>query len=60
MQARHSELTALMTSRGTLSLNLRELEEEKLIKRRVAVTKPIQTFYSLTEKGKERKVLHNP
>jgi len=36
-----------------LSANLKELEKEELINRRVVTTKPIQTYYSLTEKGKE-------
>jgi DNA-binding HxlR family transcriptional regulator len=40
-----------MTSRGTLSLSLKDLEEEGLIKRKVVDTKPIQSFYSLTDKG---------
>jgi DNA-binding HxlR family transcriptional regulator len=46
-------LADLIVSRGTLSLNLKELEEERLIQRRVITTKPIQAYYSLTEKGKE-------
>ena len=37
--------------RGTLYLNLKDLDEEGLIKRRVVTTKPIQSYYSLTEKG---------
>jgi DNA-binding HxlR family transcriptional regulator len=36
-----------------LSANLKELEKEELIKRRVVTTKPIQTYYSLTEKGRD-------
>jgi DNA-binding HxlR family transcriptional regulator len=40
-------------SRGTLSLNIRELEEEELIERRFVTTKPIQAYYSLTNRGKE-------
>ncbi|MGO8807449.1 MAG: winged helix-turn-helix transcriptional regulator [Candidatus Bathyarchaeia archaeon] len=36
---------------GTLSLNLKELEKEELIQRRVGDTKPIQSFCGLTEKG---------
>jgi len=43
----------LIASRGTLSLNLKELEEEGLIQRRVVTTKPIQAYYSLTDKGRE-------
>ena len=52
-EVRYTDLTDLITSRGTLSLNLRELDEEGLIQRRVVTTKPIQSYYSLTKKGKE-------
>ena len=50
-EVRYSELAGLIQSRGTLSLNLRHLEQEGLIKRRIVTTKPIQSLYSLTEKG---------
>ena len=52
-EVRYTELTKLIASRGTLSLNIRELEEEGLIQRRILTSKPIQAFYSLTEKGAE-------
>lgn len=52
-EARYTDLAKLIASRGTLSLSLKELGEEGLIQRRVVTTKPIQTYYSLTEKGKE-------
>lgn len=52
-EVRYTDLTNLITSRGTLSLNLKELDEEGLIQRRVMTTKPIQSYYSLTEKGKK-------
>jgi DNA-binding HxlR family transcriptional regulator len=52
-EVRYVDLTKLIASRGTLSLNIRELEEEGLIQRRVVTTKPIQAHYSLTNKGKE-------
>jgi len=52
-EARYSDLADLIKSRGTLSLNLKELDEEKLVKRRVVTTKPVQTYYSLTEKGQK-------
>jgi len=52
-EVRYTELTKLITSRGTLSLNLKELSEEGLTKRRVVTTKPIQAHYSLTDKGTE-------
>ena len=50
-EVRYKDLMNLITSRGTLSLNLKELDEEGLIQRRVVSTKPIQSYYSLTEKG---------
>jgi DNA-binding HxlR family transcriptional regulator len=50
-EVRYTDLTDLITSRGTLSLNLRELDEEGLIQRKVVTTKPIQSYYSLTDKG---------
>ena len=52
-EVRYTDLTKLIASRGTLSANLKELEKEELVKRRVVTTKPIQTYYSLTEKGQE-------
>lgn len=52
-EVRYTGLTKLITSRGTLSLNLKELDEEGLIQRRVVTTKPIQSYYSLTKRGKE-------
>ena len=52
-EVRYTDLADLFTSRGTLSLNLKDLEEEKLIQRRIVTSRPIQAYYSLTEKGKE-------
>jgi DNA-binding HxlR family transcriptional regulator len=52
-EVRYADLTKLITSRGTLSLNIKELQEEGLIRRRVVTSKPIQAHYSLTNKGKE-------
>jgi DNA-binding HxlR family transcriptional regulator len=52
-EVRYADFTKLIASRGTLSLNIRELEEEELIQRRVVTTKPIQAYYSLTDRGKE-------
>jgi len=52
-EVRYTDLTKIITSRGTLSLNLKELEKEELVKRRVVTTKPIQSYYSLSEKGQE-------
>jgi DNA-binding HxlR family transcriptional regulator len=52
-EVRYKDLTNLIDSRGTLSLNIKELQEELLIQRNVLTTKPIQTYYSLTEKGTE-------
>jgi len=50
-ESRHRELSKLTKSRGTLSISLKDLEEEGLVQRRVVDTKPPQAFYSLTEKG---------
>jgi DNA-binding HxlR family transcriptional regulator len=52
-EVRYTDLTKLIASRGTLSLNIKELEEEQLIQRRILTTKPIRAYYSLTEKGTE-------
>jgi DNA-binding HxlR family transcriptional regulator len=52
-EVRYSELAKLIASRGTLGLVLREMEEEGIIQRRVVTSRPIQTYYSLTQKGKE-------
>jgi DNA-binding HxlR family transcriptional regulator len=52
-EVRFTELTKLIDSRGALSNNLRALENEGLISRRVVTSKPIQAYYSLTEKGKK-------
>jgi DNA-binding HxlR family transcriptional regulator len=50
-EVRHAELSDLIGSRGTLSLSLKDLEEEGLLQRKVLATKPIQSLYSLTAKG---------
>jgi DNA-binding HxlR family transcriptional regulator len=52
-EVRHTDLTKIIASRGTLSANLKTLENETLIQRRIVPSKPIQAFYSLTPKGKE-------
>jgi len=52
-EVRYTDLTNLISSRGTLSTNLKELEKERLIQRRVIATKPIESYYSLSEKGQE-------
>lgn len=51
-QTRHSELEKLIRSRGTLATNLNDLMEEELVARKVVPSKPIQSNYSLTEKGR--------
>ena len=51
-ELRHSDLSRIVRSRGTLGLSLKELESEGLIQRRVVVSRPIQSYYSLTKKGK--------
>jgi DNA-binding HxlR family transcriptional regulator len=52
-EVRYTDLTKLIASRGTLSLNIKELEGEGLVQRRILTTKPIQAHYALTEKGVE-------
>lgn len=52
-EARYAELVRLIASRSTLSMALKELDEDGLIKRRVITSKPIQTYYSLTDKGRQ-------
>jgi DNA-binding HxlR family transcriptional regulator len=56
-EVRFTDLTKLIDSRGSLSTNLRALENDGLITRRVVTDKPIQSYYSLTENGK--KIAHN-
>ncbi len=52
-QSRYSELLeSVIKSRSTLAKTLRDLQEKKLIQREVKGTRPIQTYYSLTERGK--------
>lgn len=50
-EVRYSELAKRIRSRGTLALVLRELDEEGLLVRRVVARKPIESYYSLTQKG---------
>jgi DNA-binding HxlR family transcriptional regulator len=50
---RHSELEKLVRSRGTLATSLNDLASEGLVRRKIVPTKPIQSNYSLTEKGRE-------
>jgi hypothetical protein len=52
-EVRYADLTKLIASRGTLSLCLKELGEEKLVQRRIETSKPIQAHYSLTSRGRE-------
>jgi DNA-binding HxlR family transcriptional regulator len=51
-QTRHSELEKVIRSRGTLAANLNDLIDEGLVARKVLPTKPIQSNYSLTDKGR--------
>lgn len=53
-EVRYSDLSRLIRSRGALSNAYRELDEEKLIQRRIEQkARPVQAFYSLTKKGRE-------
>jgi DNA-binding HxlR family transcriptional regulator len=50
---RYSDLLEqVVTSRSTLAASLAALQNLKLIDRRVKDTRPVQTEYKLTEKGK--------
>ena len=49
---RHTDLSKVIKSRGTLAYSLDELMEEELVKREIVDTKPIESYYTLTEKGK--------
>jgi len=45
-EVRHSQLAKLIPSRGGGSLALKELEVERIIQRRVVISRPIQSYYS--------------
>jgi len=52
--SRYSDLlTKVVMSRSTLAASLTDLQELHLIERRVKDTRPIQTEYALTKRGKE-------
>jgi DNA-binding HxlR family transcriptional regulator len=50
-EMRHVDLLNEVRSRSTLSLSLKDLQAEGLVRRRVLDTQPVQTFYGLTKKG---------
>lgn len=51
-QARYSELLGkVLNSRSTLATSLRDLQNMGLVKRIVKGTRPIQTYYTLTDRG---------
>ncbi len=51
---RHKDIAQQVSSRGTLSMSLNSLLEEGLIVRKVNTeTKPVQTYYLITRKGKD-------
>ena len=51
---RHKDLVKLISSRGSLSLALNSLLDEGLVTREVDTQHfPPQTYYSVTERGKE-------
>jgi len=50
-KARYSELHEAIQSRSTLSLALRDLQDDQLIERRVIDSRPVQTRYTLTDEG---------
>lgn len=43
----------IIGSRGTVSIILRNLTDMKLVERRVATTRPVQTFYEITQLGRQ-------
>ena len=52
--ARYSELLkSVVKNRNTLANSLRQLQHTKLVDRRVKATRPVQTEYLLTEKGRK-------
>ena len=52
-ELRFSEIAKTFASRSSLSACLRDLEENKVIRRRVEVDeKPVKVYYSLTERGR--------
>jgi DNA-binding HxlR family transcriptional regulator len=50
-EVRYTELSKIIDSRGVLSNNLKALENEGLVNRRVVSSKPIQSHYSLSDRG---------
>jgi len=53
-EVRYTELSKLIKNRGALSNAFKELAGENLIQRRIdQKTRPVQSYYSLTRKGKE-------
>ena len=50
-EVRYTQLLKLVKSRGSLALVLREMGEEGLLVRRIVPKKPVESYYSLTEKG---------
>jgi DNA-binding HxlR family transcriptional regulator len=51
-KARYTDLAKLIVSRGVLSSNLKALEKENLLGRTVVSSKPIQTYYTLSLRGR--------
>jgi DNA-binding HxlR family transcriptional regulator len=54
--SRYHELLRVLKSRSTLADSLKDLQRMDLIERKIKDTRPIQTEYSLTERGV--KVVH--
>ena len=52
-EVRHTELSKVVASRGTLSLSLKELEEEELIQRTVLATKPFKACITYPKKARK-------
>jgi DNA-binding HxlR family transcriptional regulator len=52
-KARYTDLVNLIVSRGVLSSNLKALEKEDILTRTVINSKPIQTYYTLSIRGRK-------
>ncbi|MCD6530053.1 winged helix-turn-helix transcriptional regulator [Candidatus Bathyarchaeota archaeon] len=51
-EVRYSDLLKnVVPNRSSLALALRELQEDMIVERKVEATRPIKTFYSLTDLG---------
>jgi DNA-binding HxlR family transcriptional regulator len=53
-EVRYIEIqNSVKLSRSTINAVIHDLEDRKLISRRISLTKPVEVYYSITPKGKE-------